>query len=250
MVIWADNEPSQQRPGQLHVTFGLGANGDQINLYSPAGVLLDRVDFLTHRQTNDISQGRYPDAANGPYVYMTTPTPGAANVFSQGVNQPPNMLPIGDKYVVLGETLSFTVNATDPDPGQTLQYTGTGLPAGATLGLTSGLFQWTPATAPSSANINVTATDNGTPPRNANRSFAVHVSLPPQVVISRETGGINMAVPTVPGRQYQVRFKNALTDATWSPLGGPRTATGTSMEIPDTIGARSQRFYKIEVVPQ
>jgi hypothetical protein len=69
-------------------------------------------------------------------------------------------------------------------------------------------------------------------------------------LISRETGGISMSVPTVPGRQYQVRFKNSLTDASWAPLGGPRTATGASMQIPDTIGAQQQRFYKIEVVPQ
>jgi hypothetical protein len=54
----------------------------------------------------------------------------------------------------------------------------------------------------------------------------------------------------VPGRQYQVLFKNALTDGSWTPLGGPRTATATSMEIPDTIGTQSQRFYKIQVVGQ
>ncbi len=251
LVVWADNENNQERPGQYHATFGLSANGDEINLFSPAQVLLDRVDFNTTRQTNDVSHGRFPDAS-GPLTFMTTATPGAPNVYSTGGNQDPSVLPISDKYVILGETLSFQINATDPDAGQTLTYTGTGLPTGAQVNLSSGLFQWVPSGshAPSVNPVSVTATDNGTPQKNASRSFTIYVSLPPQVVIDRETGGITMSLPTIAGRQYQVLFKNSLSDATWQPLGGPRTATGASMDIPDTIGAQSQRFYKIEVVAQ
>ena len=85
---------------------------------------------------------------------------------------------------------------------------------------------------------------------NASRSFTIYVTLPPQITINRETGGITMALPTIAGRQYQVLFKNALTDASWSSLGGPRTATGSSLEIPDVIGSQTQRFYKIQVVGQ
>ena len=252
LLVWADNQNNQEGPGQYHATFGLSAAGDEINLFSPAGVLMDRVDFNTHRQTNDVSQGRYPEES-GALVFMTTPTPGAPNFyFAGGANQQPNMLPISDKYVILGETLSFTVNATDPDAGQILTFSGSGLPVGAGVNSSSGLFQWTPgpSQAPSVNPLSVTATDNGTPQKNASRSFTIYVSLPPSVAINRETGGINMSLPTVPGRQYQVLFKNSLADANWSPLGGPRTATGSSMEIPDTIGAQTQRFYKIEVVAQ
>ena len=252
LLIWADNENNQESPGQLHATFGLSATGDEINLFSPAGALLDRVDFSTQRQTNDVSQGRFPDDT-GPLVFMTDPTPGAPNIFaSGGDNQPPSVQPISDKYVILGETLSFAIDATDPDAGQTLSYSGTGLPTGATVGNSSGLFLWTPTPgqAPSSNPVSLTATDSGTPPLSASRSFTIHVSLPPQVKIDRETGGINMSLPTVPGRQYQVRFKDALTDAAWQPLGGPITATGPSIDIPDLIGAQGQRFYKIEIVPQ
>jgi hypothetical protein len=252
LLVWADNQPNQEGPGRYHATFGLSGTGDEINLFSPAGILVDRVDFNTHRQTNDISEGRFPQES-ATLVYMTTATPGGPNVHSSGgPNQAPVMLTIGDKHMILGETLSFTVNATDPDVGQVLTFSGTGLPAGASVNSSSGLFQWAPASnqAPSVNPVTVTATDNGTPQRNASRSFTIHVSLPPTVAINRETGGITMSVPTVPGRQYQVLFKNELSDATWTPLGGPRTAAGTSMEIPDTIGAQSQRFYKIEVVPQ
>jgi hypothetical protein len=250
LLIWADNESNQEVPGQLHATFGLSANGDEINLYSPAGVLLDRVDFNTHRQTNDVSEGRFPNGT-GPLVFMTNATPGAANIYATGgSHQAPNMLPVSDKFVILGETLSFTINASDPDAGQTLTFSGTGLPIGASVGSSSGLFQWTPASnqAPSTNSVSVTATDNDTPPLSASRNFTIYISLPPQVAINRETGGIKMALPTVPGRQYQVLYKNLLTDESWTPLGGPVTATGTSLEIPDTIGSQTQRFYKIEVL--
>jgi putative Ig domain-containing protein len=210
------------------------------------------VDFNTHRQTNDISMGRFPDAT-GPLVFMTNATPRAANIYiTGGANRPVTMQPISDKYVVLGETLSFTIIASDPDTGQTLTYSGSGLPSGATVGASSGLFQWTPtpAQAPSTTPVPVTVTDSGSPPLSASRSFTIYVLLPPQAGINRETGGIKLAIPTVPGRQYQILFKNALEEATWTPLGGPHIATGTSLEVSDTFAAETQRFYKIEVVAQ
>ncbi|HTD87127.1 MAG TPA: lamin tail domain-containing protein, partial [Candidatus Binatia bacterium] len=112
LLVWADNQSNQEGPGQLHATFGLSGTGDEINLFSPAGALVDRVDFNGLRQTNDVSMGRFPDAS-GPVVFMTSPTPAARNIYSTGgSNQPPNLLPIGDKYVILGETLSFTANAS------------------------------------------------------------------------------------------------------------------------------------------
>ena len=228
------------------------ALGEDIGLFAPNGVtLIDGINDFPP-QTNNISMGRYPDAALG-FQYMTNATPGRANIANAGgVNHRPNVLPISDKYTILGETLSFTVPATDSDVGQTLSYTGSGFPSGATLGLSSGLFRWTPnpSQAPSTTTVNVTATDNGTPPLSNGRSFTIYVTLPPQITINRETGGITMALPTIAGRQYQVLFKNALTDASWSPLGGPRTATGSSLEIPDVIGSQAQRFYKIQVVGQ
>jgi lamin tail-like protein/CotH protein/Big-like domain-containing protein len=252
LLIWADSEGNQENPGQLHASFRLDNGGDEINLFSPAGALLDRVDFNTHRQTNDISMGRFPDAT-GPLVFMTNATPRAANIYiTGGANRPVTMQPISDKYVVLGETLSFTIIASDPDTGQTLTYSGSGLPSGATVGLSSGLFQWTPtpAQAPSTTPVTVTVTDSGSPPLSASRGFTIYVLLPPQAGINRETGGIKLAIPTVPGRQYQILFKNGLEEATWTPLGGPQIATGTSLEVSDTFAAETQRFYKIEVVAQ
>ena len=250
LVIWADNENEQETPGQLHATFGLSASGDEINLFSPAGALLDRVDFNTRRQTNDISMGRFPDAAGAPYLYMTNATPGAPNQRdATGGNQPPSIDPIGDKYVILGQTLQFTVNATDPN-GNSITYSMTGAPSGATIGQNNGLFQFTPTQAqtPSETTVTVTATDNGAPPLGANRTFTIRVSPPPTMVINHGGGGsVTVGFPTVPGKHYQVQFKDELQAANWLDLGGPRLSGGFSLQIIDDFSG-PHRFYRIVVL--
>jgi hypothetical protein len=56
---------------------------------------------------------------------------------------PPVMSPIGDKCVVEGSALNFTVTATDPD-GDALFLAAIGLPSGASFDADTGEFSWTP----------------------------------------------------------------------------------------------------------
>ncbi|MEZ5336394.1 MAG: putative Ig domain-containing protein [Methanolobus sp.] len=68
---------------------------------------------------------------------------------------------IGDKSVGEGATLSFTVSATD-DNDDTITYSASGLPGGATLDSSSGAFRWTPAyDTADSYSVTFTATANG-----------------------------------------------------------------------------------------
>ena len=46
-----------------------------------------------------------------------------------------------------GSAITFTATATDPDAGQTLTFSLTGAPAGATIDSSTGAFSWTPTTA-------------------------------------------------------------------------------------------------------
>lgn len=64
------------------------------------------------------------------------------SVNQQPVNQQPVLDPIGDKTVNEGQTLSFTISATDPD-GDPLTYSASDLPFGASFNAT-GKFSWTP----------------------------------------------------------------------------------------------------------
>jgi CSLREA domain-containing protein len=56
--------------------------------------------------------------------------------------QPPVLDPVGDKTVQAGQKLSFGIGAVDPDPGESLSFSGTNLPAGAAV--SPGEFTWTP----------------------------------------------------------------------------------------------------------
>jgi hypothetical protein len=77
-VVWADRETEQFLPpnGDLHVNFRLGQGGDGIVLRAPDGRIIDAVSFGP--QTDDVSQGRWPNGAEG-WVFFDRPTPGSAN---------------------------------------------------------------------------------------------------------------------------------------------------------------------------
>lgn len=59
------------------------------------------------------------------------------------VNRPPTVQPVDDLTVPEGGSVSLQIVASDLD-GDALVYTATGLPAGATLGGSSGLLEWAP----------------------------------------------------------------------------------------------------------
>ena len=91
----------------------------------------------------------------------------AISISVGAANQSPQLTAIGDKATRPDLTLSFTVNATDPDTGDTvtLSIGSGGLPPGATFNTSTGLFSWTPTTSEAGQlfTVNFVATDNGSP---------------------------------------------------------------------------------------
>ncbi len=59
------------------------------------------------------------------------------------LNSPPLLTSIGNRTVNEGQILTFTIAAADPD-GDTLIYSATGLPAGASFNPLTHIFQWAP----------------------------------------------------------------------------------------------------------
>jgi len=93
-------------------------------------------------------------------------------------NSPPFVASIADQTVVEGSLLTFTNSATDVDvPAQTLTFSLVGAPLGAIINSASGVFTWTPTETqgPSTNDITMLVTDNGTPPMVGLRSFQVIV---------------------------------------------------------------------------
>jgi hypothetical protein len=62
-----------------------------------------------------------------------------------GANQPPVLDAIGDKSVDEGQSLEFTVSASDPE-GDNLTYSASNLPSGASFNPGTQTFSWTPGT--------------------------------------------------------------------------------------------------------
>ena len=85
LLVWADGQPSRNSTNSpdLHVSFKLERDGEEIGLFAPDGRQIDIVNFGL--QTNNVSQGRFADGAANIY-FMVAPTPGAPNVLAGATN--------------------------------------------------------------------------------------------------------------------------------------------------------------------
>src|SRR5690606_34473241 len=72
LLFYADNNTNDNE-----VSFGLSAGGDSISLFSGNGSLIDSVEF--DDQSEDVSQGRFPDGSNS-LRSLNTATPGESNL--------------------------------------------------------------------------------------------------------------------------------------------------------------------------
>ena len=59
-------------------------------------------------------------------------------------------------------------------------------------------------------------------------------------------GNITILFPTQNGSNYQVLYKNKLTDASWTPLGSPVAGNGAVKSVSYMI-AGSTGFYRVQV---
>lgn len=99
-------------------------------------------------------------------------------------NQPPVLAPIGPKSVNENALLTFTVSATDPDSGQTLTYSASGLPSGATFIPATRTFSWTPNFSQNGTyNVTFTVTDNGSPQLSDSETIQIVVNDGPQPAV-------------------------------------------------------------------
>jgi hypothetical protein len=248
LLVWADNESGQNNTNRadLHVNFALAKGGEALGLFAADGSTIDFVTFGA--QTTDVSQGRYQDGAASIYS-MTHPTPRAANVVP---NTAPVLDVITNRVVTLGQTVSFTASATDADlPAQTLTFTLSGAPSGASINPFTGLFTWTPSTAPSTNTIRVVVIDNGTPSMSATQSVTIAVAPLPSVACSSPAADeVAFRWIGYPGVAYQVEFKGSLTDSTWVPASEILYGTGVPLSYTNILDEEVEHgFFRVRVLP-
>jgi hypothetical protein len=143
----------------------VGANDVGNTTIATAGNLMDGQTYVFYATAYD-TNGVESDPSNS--VTYTAPA----------ANQPPVIASVPDQVADEGKLLQFAVSATDPDsPAQTLTFALTTAPSGAQIDPATGVFSWVPQAnqAPSTNNVTVTVTDNGSPALTASQSFKIVV---------------------------------------------------------------------------
>jgi hypothetical protein len=79
----------------------------------------------------------------------------------------------------------------------------------------------------------------GTNPANPNPALRI-------LTLDSFSGGRIILWSSVPGKTYQVQFKNDLSATNWTNLGAPFKASGSTPSVPDPAGNTvPQRFYRV-----
>jgi alpha-L-rhamnosidase len=165
-------------------------------------------------------------------------------------NTGPVLAAINDQYAYAGQTVQVTAPVMDVQyANPTLTFSLSNAPAGASINPSSGVFSWvtTNAVVPGANSITVCVTDNSTPPLSDAETFSVFVSPPPQ--LTGVNGQVQLQFNTLPGQNYQLQFKDNLTDADWTPLGGVTLGTGLPLTVNECISGGLQGFYRLLALP-
>jgi hypothetical protein len=150
------------------------------------------------------------------------------------VNHPPVLNAVGNKSVDENVNLAFTLTATDPD-GDTLTYSSTTLPTGATLDSVTGAFTWTPTyDQAGSFPVTFAVTDNGTPNLNDSEAITITVNnvnrAPADLAISNTTAVEDRPVGTTVGH-FSTTDPDTGDTFTYTLVAGDGSADNASFTI-------------------
>jgi autotransporter-associated beta strand protein len=175
-----------------------------------------------------------------------------------GAPLPANILPapviaaVSNITMISGQTLLVTniVNATGV-PVQTLSWSLTTKPQGATINSTTGVITWRPtiSQSPSTNTFTVMVTDGATPPMSSTQTFSVVVLQPLRPALSSPTLNAGKFVFTVNGSQgpdYDIYTATNLLHG-WQLL--MVTNPGTLPFLFSDPAVLQQRYYKIQLGP-
>jgi len=147
------------------------------------------------------------------------------------VDRPPT-IQVANQSVLVGVPLNFTVLGSDPDVGDVLTYSATGLPAGASLNPNSGAFTWTPGAGQAGDYPVVFSVSDGQ--LSVSQTAVIHALLASQA--PTVTVEVTPSFPALPGHQVVVHA-SATGVATIAAL------TLTEDGQPVTLDAQGRYFY-------
>jgi VCBS repeat-containing protein len=229
--------------------------GDPLFVDQPA-------DFHLQARSLAINSGSLDNAPTSDYV-------GTARPFGAGIdigayeyavtshNQAPVLNFIGNRTVNEGALLSFTISATDPD-GDTLTYSASNLPSGATFTPSTRAFSWIPTSgqAGTYANVHFQVTDGIL---NDYEDITITVSdvaknqAPTNISLSNTSVAENQAVNTVVGAFSSTdpdsgsTFTYTLVTGTGSTDNASFTISGNTLKTGAVFNYETKSSYSIRV---
>ncbi|MFH1227731.1 MAG: putative Ig domain-containing protein [Planctomycetota bacterium] len=146
-------------------------------------------------------------------------------------NRPPVLNPIGNQTIAEGATLTLTITATDPD-GDTLTYSASSLPLGATFDATTHIFSWTLAynKAGTYTGIRFKVTDTS--------YFAAEETITITVT--------DVPVPNTPSDLAANAFSTSQIDLTWT--DNSTDEAGFKIERAPASGGQAGTYNQIDTV--
>jgi hypothetical protein len=176
----------------------------------------------------------------------------------QEMNAEPKLTSISNRTVNPGQTVAFTVTATDTDlPSNTLTFSLTSAPLGASIDSATGLFQWRPtlSQADTTNRIQLQVMDASPGAINAehlSNSTFFFVTINPQMrpvltAVAQKNAPFELLVDGLPGPDYIIQTSLTLTN--WFDL-----TTNTPDSLPfrfvDTNSpVLNRRFYRLQLGP-
>ena len=131
-------------------------------------------DFLTDGSRIDIMGYAYWDDGHGCCWELHPLT--AWKTAGLSGNKPPVVTVPGQRIARTGDFLSFAVTAVDPDPGESLTLSASGMPMGASFNAATGNFSWRPSSSQAGTfKITFSATDDGNPPLSSSEVVQIQV---------------------------------------------------------------------------
>ena len=168
---------SQNTLASSNVTFSVVASGSTPLAYQ----WYFNGSAMSGKTNSSLTLLNVQKAQSGQYYAVVSNPAGFTNsaVAQLAVNSRPTLSLISKTNILELAAWSVQTMASDPDlPAQTLTYSLTAAPAGATINSTNGLIRWTPSEAqgPSTNTFTVRVADNGSPAASATASFTVVVA--------------------------------------------------------------------------
>lgn len=159
-------------------------------------------------------------------------------------NQPPTLDPVADMQFPAQQPFTLDLSASDADlPAQTLTFAASGLPPGLGINPATGEISGS-ATTPGTYPVDLSVTDDGTPPLTATNGFTLTVTTPFTLSAAFSGGATQFSFQSLAGENYDVQYSYSLSPPDWQLLRHITNAPGGLMNITNAP-ATNQCFIRV-----